>query len=925
MSGLLEKIYNASNKGLDIILYYYPQAQGCDKKGKFFKVRKSERTASASMKLLNNVWRVTDFGGDGTAMSPIDIAMNEEGCNYKEALYKLAERYGVSDTLKPTINKPTMTVRPASPDEEEGAFSFKLKDEPTESELEVMGPKVTKEVMKKYHYYSVISYSITKNRKTTVIASNDNYPIFLRECIYKENNQKKTFYKIYQPLNPNKAFRFFYHGEKPKDYINGLNELLEAYQELIDSNGSDETGEKTVESKEKLPEAVFCSGERDSLNCASFGYLPLWMNSETARLSKKDWQTISSKVERVYNIPDIDDTGIRKAKEFAMEYIDIYTVELPATLRNYMDNRGKPRKDLRDYVELHPSIAEFKDLLRMAKPCKFWEEVRTDKGIRYEINTVFMLHFLNYNGFYNLKGVNGEDTVVQIKDYIVREIPDKENNNFVRRFIQDYMETTKVDYGIINMFLNSRRAVGFVDSLKEVSLDFTNCTKTSQMLFFKNVAINVSKDNIQEIHNTDISKYVWEKNLCKHNFRRIEPAFTAVYDKNTGDITNFSIKHTKSKYFRFIINSSRIYWKEEYELGATGDPQADEKYIQDNKFNICGPRLDNEQVNEQLHNLINKFFTIGYLMHRYKLTYRAWAVWIMENKITEEAESSGGSGKSFMVDYLANILNVVTLPGRDKKLTDNPHVLDRVNEHTDLVKIDDAHQYFDFDFFYSAITGSTVVNVKQKTSKQLDFSVSPKYLITSNFPPKNQDGSTLRRILFCVMSDYYHKSTQSGEYKEERRIFDDFQEELGTVDYPEESWNEDFNFIIDCLQFYLTTVESGGIIQPPMANISKRINLAIMGQQFEEWASVYFSKESGRLDCYVSKKEAFEDFIHQYSGPRWSTSKFKSALIAFCKSSDYIEEFNPPELLGSDGKRILSKVNGETVEMIYLKSNFKKK
>ena len=51
----LQKIYEATNKGLDIILHYYPQAAGCERKGKYFKMREDEKTASACMKEINGV------------------------------------------------------------------------------------------------------------------------------------------------------------------------------------------------------------------------------------------------------------------------------------------------------------------------------------------------------------------------------------------------------------------------------------------------------------------------------------------------------------------------------------------------------------------------------------------------------------------------------------------------------------------------------------------------------------------------------------------------------------------------------------------------------------------------------------------------------------------------------------------------------
>ena len=107
---LLDKIYAVTNKGLDIILSYYPQATGCDRKGKFFKIRGDEKTASAAMKEIKGVWRVTDFGDEATAMTPVEICMQEERLDFKQALYRLADRYGVTNTISTTVNKPKMTL-----------------------------------------------------------------------------------------------------------------------------------------------------------------------------------------------------------------------------------------------------------------------------------------------------------------------------------------------------------------------------------------------------------------------------------------------------------------------------------------------------------------------------------------------------------------------------------------------------------------------------------------------------------------------------------------------------------------------------------------------------------------------------------------------------------------------------------------------
>jgi len=908
---LIDKVLDATNRGLEIIFYYYPQAQGCENSNKLFKVRGNEKTASASLKLIKNVWRVTDFGDEGYAIGPFDICMKEESLDFREALYRLADRYNVATLYIAEKNEAEITKRPATEAEKEGDFTFELNENFSEYELSVLGPMVTEEICARYKYYSVKSYSKIKNRQAIIISSTPNYPIFMRDC--------GTFKKVYQPLNYNKGFRFFYVGEKPKDYVNGLEELKKAYEKFLSQQDDDEDFENEKKQKKptKLPEAVFCSGERDALNCAGAGCLPLWMNSETAILPKHTYDEIARCVEKIYNIPDIDDTGIKKGCEFAMQYIDVYTVELPEKLSSFRDHRGRPRKDLRDFFEIYNKVYYFNELLRMAKPCKFWEKVFSNKSWQWEINTVFLLHFLKYNGFGKISDVaSGKITFVQIQGYEVKEITGKQ----IRNFILSFMEERKVDHDIKNLMLNSKRTgVSVMDDLSEVVPDFTDFGSDYQLFFFKNKAVKVTEKTIEESRGIEAGNHVWEKDIIPHSFKRIEPAFTFSYNKEDENI-EFKINNTKSHYFRFLINGSRIYWREEFENRTVNSIEKNEQYIKDHKFDISGPRLEENEQQEQFEHLLNKIFIIGYLLHRYKAYSKAWGVWVMENKITEEDESSGGSGKSFMINFLKNMCRTITLDGRNKRLTENQHLLDRVDLYTDVLLIDDAYKYFDFNYFYSMITGNMIVNEKNIRSKEIDFKDAPKITITSNFPPPESDSSTMRRILLCVFSDYYHKATDQNGYFKDMRISDDFGYDLHDEKYTENHWNEDFNFCIDCLQFYLFVSKYNIVYQPPMQNVIRRMNIQQMGEQFREWAEVFFSPDGGNLNRSIEKSLLMELFSRATNVKGWSSRKFSKAIKSFVNNTSYIECLNPKELCNSDGRRIAKKINGQTVEMYYLKT-----
>ncbi len=906
----LEELYRKTNRGLDIIFLYYPQARENYQKKKLFKIRPDEKTPSASIKEIKNVWRVTDFGDDSTAMSPIDICMREENISFSEALAKLCDIFSVNNKLNSNINKPHIEQRPMGQGDSNRDFDFIAKEKMTDEELFLLGPPVNQKTVDKYNYVSLKSYSIYKNAKKTIISANSNYPIFMRDC--------GDFKKIYQPLNPDKAFRFFYVGIKPPDYINGFSQLKEAHEKFIADQAPDpEDPKQNIPGKDKLPETIICTGERDALCVAGHGYLPIWLNSESNIINDKQYKEISKLVEKIYYLPNIDDTGIRQSRKLAMKFIDIYTISLPDWLKKYRDYRGKPRNDFRDFCEINPSLNGFRDLIKMAKTCRFWDKLMVKDGFRFEINTINLIQFLSINGFNTFVDRKTKKiSYIKISDFLVSDVIGKQ----IRAFIKKFLEENYIDHEIQNLVLNSKRTgISVMDDLPEAHLEFSNCDVHSQMIFFKNKALRVFKDKIEEIHNKNITNYVWDTDIAEHNFNRISSAFSVSISDNK--IKDFHINHKKSHFFRFLINASRIYWREEFELISSEDPLKNKEYIEKHKFDIDGPRLLTSQKDEQKMNLLNKLWAIGYLMHKWKFDSKSMGIWMMENKITEETESSGGSGKSFMIKFLhkSKIKRVINLDGRNRKLTDNPHMLENVNEYTDILNIDDAHQYFDFDSFYSLITGNMNVNQKHTKSKELDFSESPKIAITSNFPPPKDDSSTLRRLLLVVFSDYYHKKTDNNDYNEDRTIADDFGYDLHDPLFSENAWNEDYNFLIDCLQFYLTCVPHSIVVRAPLENVRKRIHLSKMGQQFFDWAQVYFSPRAENINTFVKKKEALEDFQNTSKLKLWSSHKFTKALKAFCQFSDYIESLNPDELRDNNG-RIIKRIDGSTHECIYLKT-----
>ena len=479
----VEQIYEATHGGLDIILDLYPQAKDCvGAKNKHFAIR-NEKTPSACLRQVNGIWKVTDFGGEGRAESPIDLYMHETGIyRFNEAILQLAAKYGVTDELNRTVNRPDFFERPARVDERDGQRYFEFNDSFSEYELKVLGPLVTQNNTDELHWHSVKAIRYIKDRVAKIKSSNEHYPIFARECLVKpaENGQEEVkFFKIYEPLNFDKAWRFSYwpEGIKPKNYINGLSELKQAYH---DFNAKEmaifektRTNEDECYKEQKLPVAIICSGERDSLCVKSLGYHPLWFNSETYRLSETEYNEIMKYVDVLYNIPDIDETGVHKGTELALRFIDIHTIWLPEWLRTYHDNRGKARKDFRDWIEIRQTKKDFKKLMVLAMPARFWTSKFNTKTNKWDhaIDTACLYYFLKLNGYYALHDENSiTPQYIHIEGNIVERITTRDIRDFVRKWVVERAETRDV----LNLILNTPKlSAASLDSLQEIDLDFT--------------------------------------------------------------------------------------------------------------------------------------------------------------------------------------------------------------------------------------------------------------------------------------------------------------------------------------------------------------------------------------------------------------------------------------------------------------------
>lgn len=871
----LSQLYAATQGGLDIILDLVPQAEvAVSNPKRKFKFRTEERTPSAMLlppKDGDGCWRLIDYGlADAQrAFSPIDLYMRERGygqMDFYVALQELCEQFGVADVLSKKVNKPLVETRPALENEPNGYRQLKTAQGFTADLKRTWGPRVTAETLAALGWRQVEWWSYTWQDKdgrlmTTIRHQTDTYPIFALQC--EEANAElhsQVFHKIYEPCNPEKQFRFCFVGMKAKNYLYGLEALRRAWQ---------------LNNEQKLKQVVLTSGCSDAANAMSMGYQPVWLDSETVELSPPQLATLKTYANEVVNIPDIDPTGVTMGKRLALKYPEIRTAWIPRDLMRLHDNRGHCRKDLKDYLQLHPQPEMMERLVSSALAAKFWHEVRDKNGnvTDYQLSATSMSYFLALHGYFTLCNDDRKEPLyIHILDGVVTPIVAKS----VRTFIANWAQKQALPQALQDRIMRSRDLPSDQRSIliERNDLDFTSATDHSQLFFFRNCLVEVTDAQIVRHEYKELTdRNVWASNIIPHEFRSMKPQFT--WEVVDGHYVIKPTADAQSKLMQVIWNTSRLYWRKEMEHGE---------------------ELSNEEKAEEMQNFVAKVANIGYHLWANKIESEAWTTVCMDAKRGEnENECNGRSGKSFYLKAIGKMVNMFSVTVTKKSNLESQFLFDGVTEATRLVVIDECPKQLPVQYFFDRITGDFVVEKKGQSAYSIPFSRSPKLAMGTNYVILRNDPSWMGRMWMQVFSDYYHVKTDTNDYLETRQISDDFGCDLMRTGYPEQDWQQDIAFMLQCLQFYLSLPAGQRKQMPPMTQIKSRQQHAAVGNVFEEWADAYFDDD--RLDKALRKVEIYSDFKRE-TGLDYTSNRFVRKLKQYCLLKDYV--FNPATVTGLD-------------------------
>ena len=363
-----------------------------------------------------------------------------------------------------------------------------------------------------------------------------------------------------------------------------------------------------------------------------------------------------------------------------------------------------------------------------------------------KINHYNLINFLEANGF-GKKNFNGVSILVRVIDNIVYPVNESDLATFVKNYLIEQNEPDVLECFVkgIAGYLNSRK----YQLLKDID-DFSDRDqKDVAWIYYKNVAVKITDKEIQTVPYSKLKQKIWNSRILDRDFNQS--------DFTEGQFYDFAFKLAKQDTERFIALQTAL----------------------------------------------------GYLMHRYKNPSLCKVIILLDENITSDGTTNGGTGKTLLCKALSYCKETVTIDGKNIKATSR-FKNQRIKITTDIVNFDDVNKSFSLEEIYSMSTAGVIVEQKGKDEILLNPEDSPKIMITSNFRIIGPDGSSdrRRRYEFEVANYFDDLITPAKTYGN-----------LFFEEWTDEEWNKFDCFMIACTQKFLQL----GLIEPSSLNLTGKL------------------------------------------------------------------------------------------------------
>lgn len=217
------------------------------------------------------------------------------------------------------------------------------------------------------------------------------------------------------------------------------------------------------------------------------------------------------------------------------------------------------------------------------------------------------------------------------------------------------------------------------------------------MIYFRNYAIKVFKDDYEVLDYSDLKGYVWQDQVIDRDFIEAD--------------------HHDSMFRSFV-------------------------------WFISGEE-------KERYNTLKS--VIGYMLHSYKTSANNKAIILNDETVSENP--NGGSGKGILINAISHMKKVSTIDGKTFDFNKSfPY--QTVSTDCQVLAFDDVRKNFDFERLFSIITEGITIEYKGKDAIKIPVKDSPKIIISTNYTIKAEGGSFQRRMFEIELSSYFglHKT-----------------------------------------------------------------------------------------------------------------------------------------------------------------------
>lgn len=269
-------------------------------------------------------------------------------------------------------------------------------------------------------------------------------------------------------------------------------------------------------------------------------------------------------------------------------------------------------------------------------------------------------------------------------------------------------------------------------------------------------------------------------------------------------------------------------------------------------------------LNELEKQSLNKFSKvcriIGYLISNYKDPANAFAV-ILSDEGADNVLRRGGRGKSLLQTALKIMRPSIERQG-DSFDTNYRHKFADLQKEHDLSIIDDVPPNFNFNSFYSEITGAITPERKGVKAEVIPFKYTPKFVLSTNYSFRLEDGetSTARRFIEIQFTDFWNYDNRPNQYFG-HTFFND---------WDDKEWNLFYSFMTDCVQGYLKYGIEPIEYDKDFDNYKAYFNNEIVESEFERILKICMNEPVGftasdflSIYNHIDNPLRFERFFHR--------------------------------------------------------------